>query len=82
MRSCIQCGEEIPYGEFCSNYCYNIFVNGEEQGKTYSDPPPEGDIPQGPGGARSILDKKNPPFRGDSFTFLYIQSVTFDLVIP
>ena len=26
MRSCIQCGEEIPYGEFCSNYCYNIFV--------------------------------------------------------
>lgn len=30
MRSCIECGCEIPYGEFCSNYCYNIFVNGEE----------------------------------------------------
>ncbi len=30
MRSCIQCGDEIPYGEFCSNYCYGIFVNGDE----------------------------------------------------
>ena len=33
MRSCMQCGDEIPYNypyEFCSNYCYNIFVNGED----------------------------------------------------
>ena len=38
--------------------------------------------PSGPTPWWSILDKKNPPFRGDSFTFLYIQSVTFDLVMP
>jgi len=30
MRSCIQCGDEIPYGEFCSQRCYIVFVDGDE----------------------------------------------------
>lgn len=33
MRVCLSCESEIPYDypyEFCSNYCYNIFVNGED----------------------------------------------------
>lgn len=30
MAVCLSCEDEIPYGEFCSQHCYVIFVNGEE----------------------------------------------------
>ena len=30
MRSCIECGCEIHYGEFCSQRCYIVSVDGDE----------------------------------------------------